>query len=210
MTARSRRHPILTWAIAWGIMGMGLYLAGIGNGPRLVPTWISVVSGTLAWAWAGALTFHGELRFRGLLIWELTCAVAFGLAALWAWSYPGQGWGTLLVWSLGTTLGPLLSGGREVARRPGHLLALHAFQWGSTNAAGALVGKVGASLFGLLAVVASGSFGHEQLLVTLAVGLGAAMGGVLVGAVGLAAREQILGAPQNNLSRAGIALSETQ
>lgn len=210
MTAWSRRHPILTWAIAWGVAGMGLFFAGIGNGPRLLPTWISVVSGTLAWAWAGALTFQEAPRLRGLLIWGLTYAVAFGLAALWAWSYPGQGWGTWLSWSLGTTLGPLLSGGREVAQRPGHLLALHAAQWGSTNAAGALVSFVGASLFGLLAVIASGSFGHEQLLLALGLGLGASMGGVLVGAVGLAARDRILEAPENNIARADIALPETQ
>lgn len=210
MTARSRRHPILTWAIAWGITGMGLYLAGIGNGPRLIPTWIGVGFGMLAWSWAGGLTSLGAPRLRDLLAWGLTYAVAYGLAALWAWSYPGHGLGMWLAWSVGTALGPWLSGGQEVGRWPGHLLALQAVQWGSTNAAGALVGLVGASLFGLLAVVASATLGHESMLLVLGVGLGASMGGVLVGAVGLAARDRILTAPEITMAGAEIAEPGTQ
>lgn len=197
MTAWCRRHPVLTWAVAWGVTGMGLFIAGIADSPRQGPLWVGIVCGTLAWAWAGALTFQGSLRLRGLLVWGLTYGVAFGLAELWAWGPGGDiwpGWGTLLAWSLGTTLGPLLSGGMETIRRPRLGSALLAIQWGFTTLAGALVGIVGAYLLGAIVDVYTGSYGHEQLLVTFGVGLGASIGGLVVGAVGLTARDRIIGA----------------
>lgn len=200
MTAWFRRHPVLTWAIAWGVTGMGLFIADIGSDPRHGPLWVGVVFGMLAWSWAGALTFHGELRLRGLLIWGLTYATAYGLAALWAWGYKGldegmQLWGTIMAWSLGTSLGPVLSGVMHAPRRPRIGLALPAAQWGLTVFAGAIVGFFGGYFLVAAAGIATRSLGNERLLLTLGVALGTSLGGVLVGAVGMIVRDRIIWKP---------------
>lgn len=189
-----RRHPILTWAIAWGVTGMGLFISDIASDPRHGPLWASIVYGVLAWAWAGALTFHGGLRRRGLLIWGLTYATAYGLATLWAWSYQDHGlWDTIMVWSVGTSLGPLLSGFMVAPRRPRIGLSLLTVQWGLTVLAGAIVGFFGGYFLVAVADIATRSLGNERLLLTLGVALGTSLGGVLVGAVGMTVRDRIMG-----------------
>jgi len=200
MTVWFRRHPILTWAIAWGVMGMGLFIADIGSDPRHGPLWVGVVFGMLAWSWAGALTFHGELRLRGLLIWGLAYATAYGLAALWAWGYKGldegmQLWGAIMAWSLGTSLGPVLSGVMHAPRRPRLGLALLAAQWGLTVFAGAIVAFFGGYFLLAFSDIVTRSLGYERLLLTLGVSLGTSLGGVLVGAVGMTVRDRIIGKP---------------
>jgi hypothetical protein len=192
-----RRHPILTWAIAWGVTGMGLFISDIASDPRHGPLWASIVFGMLAWAWAGALTFHGELRRRGLLSWGFAYAIAYGLAMLWTWGWSGreglQLWGTLFVWSLGTASGPLLSGFMHAPRRPHIGLAFLAAQWGLTVFAGAIVGFFGGYFLVAVADIATRSLGNERLLLTLGVALGTSLGGVLVGAAGMTVRDRIMG-----------------
>jgi len=193
------KHPILTWAIAWGITGMGLFIADIVSEPRHGPLWAGVVFCTLAWSWAGALTFHGELRLRGLLIWGLTYAAAYGLAALWAWRYQDHGlWDTIMVWSVGTSLGPLLSRVMVAPRRPLIGLSLLTVQWGLTVFAGAIVAFFGGYFLVAAADIATRSLGNERLLLTLGVALGTSLGGVLVGAVGMTVRDRIIGEPADD------------
>lgn len=200
MTVWFRRHPVVTWAIAWGMTGMGLFIADVASDPPAGgPLWAGVVFGMLAWSWAGALTFHGELRLRGMLIWGLTYATAYGLAALWAWSYQDHGlWDTIMVWSVGTSLGPLLTGVMVAPRRPRIGLSLLTVQWGLTVFAGAIVGFFGGYFLAAAADIATRSLGHERLLLTLGVALGTSLGGVLVGAVGMTVRDRIIGGPADD------------
>lgn len=198
MTAWFRRHLVFTWAIAWGVTGMGLFIAGIGNDPRQGPIWTSVVFGTLVWAWAGALTFHGELRLRGLLIWGLSYATAYGLAALWAWGYTGndgmQLQGTILAWSLGTVVGPLMSGYSVARGRYRFGPVLLAVTWGLICFVATWISIIPAYMLPDIMDRVMGHLVGERFALTLGVGLGTSVGGILVGAAGLKARDWIIGA----------------
>ena len=116
---------------------------------------------------------------------------------LWAWGWSGreglQLWGTLFVWSLGTAVGPLLSGFMHAPRRSHIGLALPAAQWGLTVFAGAIVGFFGGYFLVAVADIATRSLGNERFLLTLGVALGTSLGGVLVGAAGMTVRDRIMG-----------------
>lgn len=52
------RYRILTWAIAWGMAGIGFFTADIFSEPRQGPLLVAVMLGLIAWSAAGAATLH--------------------------------------------------------------------------------------------------------------------------------------------------------
>ncbi len=54
--------PVLAWTIAWGVMGVALYISGVLNTPRTGPLWVALAGGALSWSVAGAITFPAVMR----------------------------------------------------------------------------------------------------------------------------------------------------
>lgn len=80
------RHWIVTWSLAWGVAGIGLWVADVFSNPRHGPLWAAVVPGVVAWSIAGAGTLCRSRPVAGLAIWAASYLLALQLGSLWsAW-----------------------------------------------------------------------------------------------------------------------------
>lgn len=149
MFAWLSRRPLLLWPIAWGFAALGLIIADVASDPRHGPLWAAYAFGTVAWAWAGSLTFEGKLTWRSMLVWGFSYAFACGCAVLWVRLLPESRdlWvlvNPLIAWALGTTVGPLLHGLVMPRRWPPLDLAHFMVGWGICSFAGAWAAIFGA------------------------------------------------------------------
>ena len=110
---------VLAWTIAWGVMGVALYISGVLNSPRTGPLWIALVGGAIPWSMAGAFTFPSIVRdssirrkIAGFLIWALAYFLSFALAGLVGRALDDT-WGgffyMLMGWSIGPAVGAFAS-----------------------------------------------------------------------------------------------------
>jgi hypothetical protein len=83
MTGAAMRHPIATWALAWGATGAALMVSDIFSIPRRGPLWVTLVVGVVAWAIAGAATVGGKRSRIGAVVWSLAFLAAVWLGDLW-------------------------------------------------------------------------------------------------------------------------------
>jgi hypothetical protein len=191
----TRQDDVLIWAIAWFVAGAALFVADVFSAPRRGPLWVAVVFGLTAWSVAGAATFHRAQVPRGLVLWALAYIVAFSLGGLWADRFERNGWpgfvGALLGWGAGAALGALASGfsARNHSRFGPLVMAV---AWGATFVAGGYLGIV-AGMILAQSTRQTLAFLGEGAALTLAWGLGAALGGAVAAALGFAVRDAMLG-----------------
>jgi hypothetical protein len=192
------RHRILTWAIAWGVAGIGFFTADIFSRPRQGPLWVAVVFGLVAWSTAGALSFNHAHVVRGVVVWALAYVVAFWLGAIWGASFERNGSGgfvgALLGWAVGGAVGTLLSGYISASRRRRVGPLISAVAWGLSFFVGGYVALVAGMYLaqaakGVLAVLG------QRAALTIGWGLGAMIGGALASALGMAASDSITEPP---------------
>lgn len=202
MLTWTSRHQILTWSIAWGVTGMGLFTADVFSTPRRGPLWVGVVFGVVAWSVAGATTLHRTRIAGGLAVWAVAYGAAFCLAALWgSWfehnrmgSVDSAGFvGALLGWAAGAALGALASGYLEAPHWRSVRPIVFAIAWGLCFLVAGYIGLVAASLAAQAAKGTLAFLGSQRVALTIGWGLGAALGGMLAAAPGLAARRAIFG-----------------
>ncbi len=196
MVAWANRHPILTWAIAWAVAGIGFFTADIFSDPRRGSLWVAVVPGLLAWSAAGSVTLHRVHLVRGVVVWALAYVVAFGLGAIWGAEFERNGSagfvGALLGWAVGGAIGALVSGYVSASRRRRVGPVIVAAAWGLSFFAGGYVAIVAGMVLGDAAkdVLA---FSGQRAALTIGWGLGATLGGALASWLGMAARDAITG-----------------
>ncbi len=196
VVGRAGRHRILTWAIAWGLAGIGLFTADIFSNPRRGPLWVAVVCGLVAWSAAGAVTLHRAHIVRGGVIWVLAYGIAFWPGAMWGASFERNGSagfvGALLGWAVGGAIGALVSGYISAPRRCHVGPVIVAVAWGLSFFVGGYFAVVAGML---LPQAAKGvlAFLGQRAALTIGWGLGAMLGGALASALGMAAYDAIAG-----------------
>lgn len=199
MIAWASRHRNLTWAIAWGVAGIGFFTADIFSTPRQGPLWVAVVFGLVAWSAAGAVTLHRVQRVRGLVVWALSYVVAFWLGSIWGDEFERNGSagfvGALLGWAVGGAIGALLSTYEGASRRRSVGPIIVAAAWGLSFFVAGYVGVVAGMLLAQGAKDVLAFLGSQRAALTIGWALGAAIGGALASAVGMAARDGIIGPP---------------
>ena len=187
----AHRHPIATWALAWGMAGVGFLAADVFSSPRRGPLWVAVVSGLIGWSIAGSLTLHRTHRVRGAVVWAVAYAVAFWLAALWGASLERAGSagfvGALLGWAVGGAVGALVSDDVAASKRALGPRLFSSAAWGLSFLLGGYVAMVTAMLLGQVAGRGLEFLG-EGLALTLGWGAGASLGGAVASAIGMAVR----------------------
>jgi len=193
------RHRVLTWAVAWAVAGIGFFTADIFSDPRRGPLWVAVAFGLVAWSVAGAVTLHRVQRVRGLVVWALSYIVAFWLGSIWADEFERNGSagfvGALLGWAVGGAMGALVSAyvGASRRRRVGPIMVAAA--WGLSFFVAGYVSVVAGTLLAQGAKDLLAFLGSQRAALTIGWALGAAIGGALASAVGMAARDGIIGPP---------------
>ena len=196
LVAWANQHRILTWAIAWGMAGIGFFTADIFSSPRRGPLWVAVVLGLIAWSAAGSATLHHAHLVRGVVIWALAYAAAFCLGAFWGAWFERNGSagfvGALLGWAVGGATGALVSGYVSASRRRRVGPVVVAAAWGLSFFAGGYVAIVAGMVLGQAAKDLLAFLGQRAAL-TIGWGLGATLGGALASALGLAVRDAIIG-----------------
>jgi hypothetical protein len=189
------RHRVAIWPIAWGLAGAGIFTADIFSSPRRGPLWVGVVLGLVGWSVAGAATLDRAF-IRGSVVWAFAYVVAFSLGAIWSNRFEENrvaGFvGALLGWAVGASLGALLSANLTASRRQLVRPVGFAAIWG-----------LGFFLAGYVSIVASMvlaqasktllAFLGDRAALTIGWTLGAMVGGALASAVGLRARDAIVG-----------------
>jgi hypothetical protein len=202
MLTWTSRHQILTWSIAWSVTGIGLFTADVFSTPRQGPLWVGVVFGAVAWSVAGATTLHRTRIAGGLIVWAAAYGAAFWLAALWGdWfehnrvgSIDSAGFvGTLLGWAAGAALGALASGYLETRQWRSVRPIAFAMAWGLCFLVAGYIGLVAASFTAQAAKVLLAFMGSPRVALTIGWGLGAALGGMIAAAPGLAVWRAIFG-----------------
>jgi len=189
----ARRHRIWTWAVAWGVTGIGFVTADIFSDPRRGPLWVGIVFGLAAWSAAGALTFHRVRLLHGVVVWALAYLVALWLGAIWSVSFTRAPFvGGLLGWAVGGALGTLASAYTSESRRLGVGPVLAAAAWGLSFFVGGYVALVAGMILMQAAKDVLAFLGQPASL-TIGSGFGATLGGALASALGMAARDAITG-----------------
>ena len=192
------RHRILTWAVAWGLSGIGFFTADIFSSPRRGPLWVAIVCGLVAWSVAGAVTLHRTHLIRGAVIWAVAYGAAFWLGAMWGERFESTGSGgfvgALFGWAVGAAIGVLASAYVHVSQRTGTGPVVVAAAW-----------ALSFFIAGYVAVVAGLLLSHAGKDVLFFIGqrpalamgwaLGAALGGALASALGMAASDAVVGLP---------------
>jgi hypothetical protein len=202
MLSWTSRHRILTWSIAWGVTGMGLFTADVFSVPRRGPLWVGVLLGLVAWSVAGASTFYRGRIALGMVVWAVAYLVAFRLGAVWAdWfghnrvgSIASAGFvGALLGWATGGALGALVSSYISTSQRRSVRPIMFAAAWGLSFLVAGYVG-LGAALYSAQAAKDALAFlGSQRVALTIGWGLGTALGGMIASMLGLAALRAIIG-----------------
>jgi len=185
--------PVLAWTIAWGVMGVSLYISGVLNAPRTGPLWVALAGGALAWSVAGAFTFPAVMhestdrrKYAGFLIWALAFLMSFALTAFLV-SALADTLSTFFMMFLGWSMGP--GAGAFVSA---WLLTDHPSLRRSTIIAGIwILGFFVGSWFGLVAIylgpelakIYMGSLIGEAAALTLGFGLGSAAGGLVASVI---------------------------
>jgi len=186
--------PVWAWSLAWGVMGICLYLSGVFNSPRTGPLWAALLGGMIPWALAGAFTFTAREnskvpQYAAYLIWALAYLLSFGLAAL-AGSFVTMGF-LLISFAIGPGVGAFTSAILEDASRPGRA-ALAAAIWFVGFLAGTWVGFAGLYLLPELAKYLIGPLVGVPFALTLGSGLGAALGGLIAAGIAIPLTRRVL------------------
>lgn len=202
MMAWASRHPIIAWAIAWALTGMGLHLADVFSSPRRGPLWVAIIVGFVAWGVAGAASLNGGQVRVGVAIWGMAYLAAFGFGAILGhWfernsvgPFFSAGFvGMLFGWAAGAAAGALVSA--CLRSSPGHLIrpVTFALAWGLGFLVAGYVGLAAGLILSQAAKGSLGFLGNQQVALTVGWGLGCALGGLIAAAIGMAAERVILG-----------------
>lgn len=199
------RHPLLTWSIAWGLTGIGLFTADVFSDPRRGPLWVGIVIGFVAWGIAGGATLTRQRIGSGLIIWGVAYLVAFGLGAMWGnWfehngvgSVSGAGFvGALFGWAVGAFVGALASACVMMSPRSFTRAVIFALAWALSFLVAGYVGLVAGMLLAQASKTVLAFLGNQRVALTIGWGLGSALGGLLASALGIAARHGIIRPPE--------------
>lgn len=189
-------HSVLTWALAWGLTGSGLFVADVWSQPRRGPLWVGLLFGSVAWGLAGGTTFRLSRIWTGIIVWAGAYGLAFWLGGVWGdWFEHNQvggigsaGFvGTLLGWAAGAERGALTTA--LLAQPPRRILPSLTFAtaWGLSFLVASYIGLVAGMILGQMSKTALGFLGSQRMALAIGWGVGAALGGLLASASGLAA-----------------------
>ena len=187
------RLSVLAWTIAWGMMGVALYISGVFNSPRTGPLWVALAGGAIPWSIAGAFTFPDSVQdaskrwhVSGFLSWALAYLLSFALAG-----FPGRALNDtiggfvflILGWAVGPGAGAFVSTWRLTDdSKLGRSCIVAAF-WILGFFAGTYVGFVGVYIGPELAKVLIGSLIGMNAAPILGFGVGSAAGGLVASAI---------------------------
>jgi hypothetical protein len=111
-TMRTGIFPVLAWTLAYGVMGVSLYVSGVLNSPRTGPLWVALAGGALSWSLAGAFTFpafklepSNRWNIAGFVIWALAFFLSFALVGFLVSRFEDT-LSIFLIMCLGWSMGP--------------------------------------------------------------------------------------------------------
>jgi hypothetical protein len=202
MTWWLRRHPALTWTLAWGLTGSGLFIADVWSDPRRGPLWVGMAVGLAAWGLAGGTTFRFD-RFRtGFVVWAGAYGLTVWLASSWGtWFERNQvgpmssaGFvGMLFAWAVGAGCGAFATAVLATPKRRLFRSFAFATAWGLSFLVAGFAGMVAGMVLGELSKVVLEFLGSPFLALAIGWGVGGALGGLLASVCGFAAWRTLFG-----------------
>jgi hypothetical protein len=198
MTGAAIRHPIATWALAWGSTGAALMVSDVFSSPRRGPLWVTLAVGVVAWAIAGAATAGGERSRVGAVVWSVAFLATMWLGNLWGdWFEHNTVAGMSSAGFVGMLLG--LSAAAGIAGCVSAGLWLPGWPLGRSLLLG--LSWAGGFLFGGYAGLVAGYVigGLTGVLLPwpafiIGWGAGCALGGLVASGIGIKVRDALLGA----------------
>jgi len=185
--------PVLAWTIAWGVMGVSLYISGTFNSPRTGPLWVALAGGALSWSAAGAFTFPAVMResthrrkYTGFLIWALAFFVSFALTAFLVSALAdtlSTFFMMFLGWSMGPGVGAFVSAWLLTDHPSLRRASIIAGIWILGFFVGSWFGFVAIYLVPELAKIYLGPSIGVSAALTLGFGLGSAAGGLVASVI---------------------------
>jgi hypothetical protein len=185
--------PVLAWTIAWGVMGVSLYISGVFNSPRTGPLWVALAGGAIAWSVAGAITFPAVMHqsadrrnIAGFVIWALAFLMSFALTGLLVSALDdtlSTFFMMFLGWSMGPGVGAFVSTWLLTDHPSLRRSCIFSGIWILGFFVGSWFGLVAIYLGPELAKIYLGSLIGEAAALTLGFGLGSAAGGLVASAI---------------------------
>jgi hypothetical protein len=195
------RHPVMTWGIVWGALGLCLKTAGVFEEPPSGPGWVVFLAGTIGWAVAGSTTVHAlgaEVTRRRLII----SAAVWGAAFVWLASFalPLSAWmrqtrfgsvippgflGMVIAWSFAAALAVGVTS-RLVKVEPGVIRPMAVgVRWGFFFFIGGYLGVMLASILAQTSVAMFGGLLGTSLAFTTGWTLASVLAGLLASSAAL-------------------------
>jgi hypothetical protein len=179
--------PVLAWTLAYGVMGLSLYVSGVLNSPRTGPLWVALAGGAISWSLAGAFTFPAiklepanRWNIAGFVIWALAFFVSFALTGFLVSRFED----TLSIffimclgWSLGPGAGAFANTWLLTEKRKLRQASMTAVMWTLGFFVGSYFSLVAVYLGPELAKIYMGPLIGESAAITLGFGLSSAAGG---------------------------------
>ena len=193
------RHRVVVWALAWGFSAAGFFTADVFSRPRHGPL-VALVLGLVGWSIAGASTLD-RIPVRGSLVWAGAYLAAIWLGAIWGTRFEENGdagfVGALLGWAAGATLGALVSICLNTSRWQLAGPIAFAAIWGLCFFLAGYLSIVAGMVLAQVGKAALAVVDNQRAALTMGWALGGMIGGGLVAAVGLRARDAIVGPRQH-------------